>query len=278
MKRVLHIHKVLMLVALFLCIGTLTVTSADKVDNKDGKSEKTTTVSKNTKKKAAKKKGKLVTKNGYTYYKVNGKYVKKRFVKIKGKTYHFGKDGTMTLGWLRSRGNYYCFSRVNGKMFKNRKVDGIKLDKKGKAEKTDLNIDKINTMITARLKVNKICKATDSKEVKLRKCFDWVAKAPYKRYRFLNKIYKQKGWESTFANDIFKNGDGCCVSEAAALAFLVHESGYKTVYVAHDTEHAWMELNGKVYDTLFARAKDYEKYYGLSYKNYSCWAVDKRKI
>ena len=50
-----------------------------------------------------------------------------------------------------------------------------------------------------------------------------------------------------------------------------------TVYVAHDTEHAWMELNGKVYDTLFARAKDYEKY-GLSYKNYSCWAVDKRKI
>lgn len=39
-----------------------------------------------------------------------------------------------------------------------------------------------------------------------------------------------------------------------------------------------MELNGKVYDTLFARAKDYEKYYGLSYKNYSCWAVDKRKI
>lgn len=54
-------------------------------------------------------------------------------------------------------------------------------------------------MITARLKVNKICKATDSKEVKLRKCFDWVAKAPYKRYRFLNKIYKQKGWESTFA-------------------------------------------------------------------------------
>ena len=101
MKRVLHIHKVLMLVALFLCIGTLTVTSAATVDNKDGKSEKTTTVSKNTKKKAAKKKGKLVTKNGYTYYKVNGKYVKKRFVKIKGKTYHFGKDGTMTLGHNR---------------------------------------------------------------------------------------------------------------------------------------------------------------------------------
>ena len=68
--------------------------------------------------------------------------------------------------------------------------------------------------------------------------------------RFLKKIYKQKGWESTFADDIFIHGDGCCVSESAALAFLVHEAGYKTVYVAHDSEHAWVELNGK-YMTLY---------------------------
>lgn len=36
---------------------------------------------------------------------------------------------------------------------------------------------------------------------------------------------------------------------------MLHEAGYKTVYVAHDSEHAWVELNGKVYDALFARAK-----------------------
>jgi hypothetical protein len=270
----------MMLIAVFLCAGMMTVTSVAAAT--DAETKESVTVSKTVKKKAVKKakknKGKLIQKNGYTYYKLNGKIVKKRFIKIKDNTYHFGKDGTMTMGWLCSKGDYYCFSRINGKMFKNRKVDGIKLDKNGRAEKTDLNVEKIKTMIRARLQMRKICKASDSKEVKLRKCFDWVATIPYKRYRFLNKMYNEKGWESTFANDIFQKGDGCCVSEASALAFLVHECGYKTVYVAHDTEHAWMELGGKVYDTLFARAKDYEKYYNLSYDKYECYAVDKRKI
>ena len=63
-----------------------------------------------------------------------------------------------------------------------------------------------------------------------------------------------------------------------ALAFMLHECGYSTVYVAHDSEHAWVELNGRVYDALFARAKDYNKYYNLSYSNFSCHPVDKRKI
>ena len=70
----------------------------------------------------------------------------------------------------------------------------------------------------------------------------------------------------------------CCVSMSAALAFMLHECGYSTVYVAHDSEHAWVELNGRVYDALFARAKDYNKYYNLSYSNFSCHPVDKRKI
>ena len=282
MKKRLHLHKAIMFAALLLCVGTITVTATAAVSD-GGKGRKVTTVKKSrnrnkTSKKVKKTTGKLITKNGYTYYKLKGKYVKKRFVKIKGKTYHFGKDGTMTKGWLCSRGNYYTFSRINGRMFKNRTVDGIKLDKEGKAEKTNLNVEKIKTMIRARMYLRQICNESDSKEVKLRKCFDQVAKAPYKRYRFLKTIYKQEGWECTFANDIFQKGDGCCVSEAAALAFLVNECGYRNVYVAHDTEHAWMELDKKVYDTLFARAKDYEKYYALSYSNYNCHAVDKRKI
>ena len=39
-----------------------------------------------------------------------------------------------------------------------------------------------------------------------------------------------------------------------------------------------MELKGRVYDALFAKAKDYEKYYNLPYKDYGCHIVDKRKI
>ena len=184
----------------------------------------------------------------------------------------------MVTGWAKYKKDYYYFGRTNGKMAKKCTVDGIKLDKAGKAKQTELSVAKIKTMMRARKQLNELCKYTDTKQQKLRKCFDWIAKRPYKRYRFLKKIYKQKGWESTFADDIFIHGDGCCVSESAALAFLLHEAGYKDVYVAHDSEHAWVELNGKVYDALFARAKDYNKYYNLSYKNYNCHPVDKRKI
>lgn len=184
----------------------------------------------------------------------------------------------MVTGWAKYKKDFYYFGRTNGKMAKKCTVDGIKLDKAGKAKQTDLSVAKIKTMTRARKQLNELCKYTDTKQQKLRKCFDWIAKRPYKRYRFLKKIYKQKGWESTFADDIFIHGDGCCVSESAALAFLLHEAGYKDVYVAHDSEHAWVELNGKVYDALFARAKDYNKYYNLSYKNYNCHPVDKRKI
>ena len=222
--------------------------------------------------------GKLVTKKGKTYYIVKGKKVKNKVVTIKSSRYLFDEKGVMVKGWAKYNKHFYFFGRSNGKQLKNRTIDGIRICKNGRAKITRLNAQKIKTMIRARKMVDKICKATDSQKVKLRKCFDWIADRPYKRYRFLNKIYKEKGWEYIFANDIFIKGEGCCVSQSSALAFMAHECGYKTVYVVHDTGHAWMEINGKVYDALFAKAKDYEKYYGLLYKDYGCHAVDRRKI
>lgn len=278
MKKRMCVHNIIVFMVAILCVGMLTVTSAATVKETEGGTKSSSIfVKKNTIKKK-KNVGKIVIKNGNKFYKKNGKIVKRKFVKIKGKIYHFGKNGAMTTGWMKYKGNYYYFNRSNGRMAKKRKVDGITINREGKAKNTEDNVKKIKTMIRAKKRMLKLCESTDTKEQRLRKCFDWVAKAPYKRYRFLKPIYKTKGWEVTFANDILENGDGCCVSEAAALAFLVHECGYKTVYVAHDSEHAWMELNGKVYDTLFARSKDYEKYYNLSYSNYNCHAIDKRKI
>lgn len=245
--------------------------------NKNNTDSNNKTIKANSKKKKTPV-AKFKTKKGKTYCKISGKKIKNQLVTVKNKTYLLDKKGVMVTGWANYKKDYYYFGRTNGKMAKKCTVDGIKLDKAGKAKQTDLSVAKIKTMTRARKQLNELCKYTDTKQQKLRKCFDWIAKRPYKRYRFLKKIYKQKGWESTFADDIFIHGDGCCVSESAALAFLLHEAGYKDVYVAHDSEHAWVELNGKVYDALFARAKDYNKYYNLSYKNYNCHPVDKRKI
>ncbi len=196
---------------------------------------------------------------------------------MRGRTRYFDKKGAMVRGWLKKGKDYYYLSRNHGKRVKNRKIDGVRI-RNGRAVVTAENRKKLDTMLTAAKIVKKITRPTDTKSQKLYKCYRYVMKFGYRRYRLLKPIYRQKGWEATFANDIFEKHSGCCVSEASALAFLTRECGYKDVYVCHDTSHAWMELKGRVYDVLFSESKGFSEYYGRSYKGYGCHPVGKRKI
>lgn len=200
------------------------------------------------------------------------------FLTESGNTYYVGKDGKAVCGWRKIGGEYYYFDRENGKMSSGGKVDNIKINKNGTAVQTEANVQKIQTMMKARSVMEQVTNASDSKSQKIEKCFRWIFQFPYRRYRRLKPIYKQPGWEVTFANDIFDHHQGCCVSEASAAAFLFHECGYETVYVACDTGHAWAELNGRVYDPLFAEARGFSQYYNVPYAGYGMRPVEKRKI
>ena len=193
-------------------------------------------------------------------------------------TYQFDSNGVMQTGWKKIKGNYYLFNRNSGKMMKNTKADGIKIDSKGRAKKTKAALKKIETMMTANKIVKEITNPGDSMAVKREKCFNWIFPFPYHRFRELSPIYNNPGWEVDFANDIFKFKCGCCVSEASAAAFLFHEIGYNDVYVCHDTSHAWVEMNGYAYDPLFAEAKSYNAYYNVPISSYPLHAVGRRKI
>lgn len=223
--------------------------------------------------------GKWITVKGEKYYQFqDGTRAKKQFVEIQGKRYYFGKKGVMQTGWMKQGKDYYYFDRSSGAQKLGGKVDGISIKKNGKAKKTAYSKKKLAVMIEAKKIVNKVTKPTDKKSEKLKKVFNWVLKHPYKRYRILAQARRKKGWEMDYANDIYKNGQGCCVSESCALAFLAKECGYKKVYVCDDTGHAWVEINGKVYDTLFAETKGYNKYYGSDYKTARLHRVNKHKI
>lgn len=222
--------------------------------------------------------GKWVVKKGKKYYRRgNGKLVKKKFYTVKKKTYYFDQSGEMTTGWMKKKGEYFYMDRTSGVMKSKCTVDGIKLRKDGTAKQTEYAVAKIKTMITARSIMRANTKTSDSKSQKLKKCFNWVLKHPYKRYRTLRSVQKKKGWETIFANDVYQKGNGCCVSEASAFAFLAHECGYES-YICDDTGHAWSEINGRVYDTLFAEAKSYKKYYNSSYRTARLHRVGKLKI
>lgn len=201
------------------------------------------------------------------------------FLREKGSTYYVDQKGNAVHGWKKIGSEYYYFDRDSGKMAAGGKVDGIAIRTDGTAKQTAAGVAKIQTMIKARAVVEKITKPSDSITVKREKCFRWVFQFPYRRYRRLKPIYKQPGWEVTFANDIFDHKQGCCVSEACAVAFLFHECGYKTVYVGIDTGHAWVELEGRVFDPLFAEGRGYSKYYNIPYSSYyMSKPVYKRKI
>lgn len=201
------------------------------------------------------------------------------FITEGGAVYYIDKGGEPVRGWKKLGGEYYYFDRETGKMAAGKKVDGVKLNEDGTARQTEAGVARIRTMIKARAVVEKVTKPTDSIEQKREKCFRWVFQFPYRRYRRLQPIYKKPGWEVTFANDIFDHRQGCCVSDASAVAFLFHECGYEEVYVACDTSHAWVELEGRVYDPLFAEARGFSKYYNIPYSSYyASKPVLKRKI
>lgn len=222
-----------------------------------------------------------VQKNGYHYYyNKNGKKTK-GLATIDEEKYYFDKKGIMQTGWQKINKSYYFFDRNDGIMACKGTIDGIKIRKNGTAKKTKYIEKKIKTMITAHNIVEQITKPTDSKSQKRKKCFKWVFKFPYKRYRLLPPVQNSKDWEITFANDIFLKKQGDCVSESAAVAFLFHECGYENVYLCHDSEHSWVEINNKVFDPLFANLRKYSNYYNISYKKYfiNCKRhADKEKV
>ncbi len=227
----------------------------------------------------AKLTGKWVKDKGETYYKdASGKKVRSKFVEIGKKTYYFGKSGAMEKSWVKVGKKYYYLDRQTGVLKTKGKADGIKLGKNGAAVVNKTAKKKLAVMLQAKKIVRKQTKATDTKQQKLKKVFDWTMKAPYKRYRIIAEVRTKKNWQLDYANDVFKKGKGCCVSYSSAFAYLAKECGYSKVYLCDDSEHAWVEIGGRVYDVLFARAKSYNRYYNSTYKTARLVKINKLKI
>ena len=152
------------------------------------------------------------------------------------------------------------------------------INKNGNAVITDWSKSKIATMMKAHKVLLQITNATDSMETKRLKAFNWVLSFPYHQYRQLRPIYRQSGWEMTFANDIFDKHQGCCVAESSAVAFLFREIGYSDVYVCHDTSHSWVTVGKYLFDPVFAEGKSFVKNYNVLPYDYRVNPVDKRFI
>lgn len=217
--------------------------------------------------------------NGNVYYYTKDGEAYRRGIYWIGKSaYMFSDSGVMQKGWQKISEGYCLFDRISGKRIIKKTVDGIKIDKNGFAVTDSKGKRKIETMMKAARILHKITKPTDTMAQKRLKCFKWVVAFPYKQYRKLGPIYRMQGWEVIFANDIFENHQGCCVSDSAAIAFLFREIGYNNVSICHDTGHAWTAIGKYIYDSVFAEAKSFKDNYNVIPKDYRIHPSAKRVI
>ena len=268
---------------------------------------------------AATKKG-WVTKKGHKYYYNDSGKQKKGFVTVGKNTYYFtpkaiktkkgdasvtiNPKGSMVRGWFKLDGKYYYFNRSNGKMVKNKTIDGIKIAKDGTAKKTDYNEKKMNLMILARERMQSLTKPSDSKEVKREACYDYVKDNFTKtavnadidgknQMVVLENIRSRADWDIIFADFGLSKNHGDCVAWACSVAYLIHECGYDDVYIVDDKKgtgydsahpaHAWAECEGKVFDAYFGSYKGKDSNYNTGYAcnktgSFPDWPINKKNV
>ena len=208
---------------------------------------------------------------GISYFGKDGA-IRKGLTVINGRTYLFSQKGILLTGTQTvGKTTYYLSDRGRLEMKKVSTGNGtLYYDGNGK-KLSDVKVQDIETLERAEKIAAEITNSGMSQSQKLKACFDWVIKKPYVMRR---KFVNEPGWPALYANDHFLLGGGNCESDAAAFAYLAKAIGYTDIHVCTDSDgtywlaHSWAEINGLVYDPLFAEAKDYNKYYGAPYGVY----------
>ena len=212
------------------------------------------------------KKGKLA--KGWVKYKGKKYYCKRAGVRVKGrkkisrKWYFFRRTGAQAMNDTKEKGVRYYINKY--KRLEAYKKSGNYYKPNGR-KMTRAQKEDYTTLRRARGIVKKITKKSMTRKQKLKVCFEYVMRFPYRQYRAFPA--HDKAWAALYANDHFLRGGGDCHSDAAAFAYLARAIGYKKVWICVDAalaapdHHAWTYVNGRYYDPLFAQAKSYARYW-----------------
>ncbi len=223
----------------------------------------------------------------YSYKAKKNRKLSQQALYVDGVVYHgyyLGSDNRM---YLLSNGAYAPVDTVlhAGTAYYSQNDNGMlalpcdKVYMDGKALE-GLTPSGIATFQKARSVVQSVSNPTDSKADKLYKCYLWIEKCPYVQYRTTLEAIKADpvDWDSTFANDIFDKGSGCCASLACAFAYMAKACGYEKVTICSDSEHAWVDIEGRLYDPLFAKDRSFSLNYNAAYTDYRVNAAFTRAL
>lgn len=222
-------------------------------------------------------------KKGYKYFKAKDKKERKKkgFFTYKGNVYYKDKTGKIKTGWFKYKKNYYYLDRTTGKMTFSDEVNDVWVNKYGVAKPLGYKAERIDVFIQARKVIEETSDPKDSKSEKLYKAYDYLGNFIYVRHRTYREAAASNpiDWDIVFANDMFLDDKhGCCVSSSAAFAYTAVELGYTNVSLCCDGEHSWVDIDGRLYDLIFAKNKSFELNYDAEYTDYRAHPVISKRI
>ena len=226
------------------------------------------------------KSGWVKTSGGKKMYYKGGKFVT-GVNKIKKKYYYFTADGILkTSDFKIGKVKYYVGADST--------LIGIKTGKKYCYATGVAMTDTDATEMKAYLKARSIMKNATTSKMSLSEkrlaCFKWVQKHPYKLNRKFNPSLDD--WTALYAMDVYKRGGSDCHGDAAAFAYLALALGYDNVYICNDSDgtrgtaggHCWCEIDGRIFDPLFAEAKVFSEHYNVAKAGYYGHPVIHKKV
>lgn len=212
-----------------------------------------------------KKRGKWVRKKGwFYYYNEEGKMLKNGIFTIGKKKYCFDKKGRQLTGWRKIRKHTYYFRYSNGKngyMVTNRKIDGVRLKKNGRAApKGSRAKRKLPILVRVQKLTDKVIRPSMKQSEKLKACFEYV-RDHYSMHTIPELGHSSGDWDLNYAEFMLSHGYGDCYCYAAAFAYFANAVGVKGVLTANDDGHGWTESDGKYYDAHWAKVIGTDKCY-----------------
>jgi len=232
--------------------------------------------------------------NGFWYYlKENGTMAKDYWLDYHSKRYYFGSDGIMKTGWYYDGkdlyhfddegaatrgwieyGDNWCFMDNTGKMISNvpKNTDGTEYEFDENIRVYDaVSYDGITLTedIAQYMKelVNSVTNDDMTKEEKLWAMFSYIADRnnyPYMQNRI--PYYRGEDWPVVYAHDMMYLGGSYGHGYAALFGYAAVLCGYTDVHWAQNGFHAWVDIDGLVYDPVFRDSSYATEVYGWTYE------------
>ena len=179
--------------------------------------------------------------------------------KFGGAWFYGDEGGVAHTGWLTLKGKKYWLDD-NGVMATGlRTIDGKRYVFSPSGAYVPVSAAHAAVFERAVKELERCTNASMTKEQKLRAAFNHI-RDDFREYNPRIPHMKRVGWETIYADDVFIGRGGNCLSYAAAFAFMAKAIGYENVY-ACNRGHAWVEIDGRVYDPEWEKNHRSENYF-----------------